>query len=79
MYYTSSTVPGEASPSSIFILNAAASGTLACYGLWVIVFGADTRISSLSGKDKRVSGWPFSNAQSEGMKEERRERKAKGI
>lgn len=44
-----------------FALGIIGSGTLAAFGLWVLMFGSGGHISKRTGADKRTSGFPFSN------------------
>ncbi|KAK5167945.1 uncharacterized protein LTR77_006512 [Saxophila tyrrhenica] len=53
------------------------SGTLFCFGLWVMMFGGDKgRTSKKTGADKRTANFPFTNAES--SREKRKEAKAEG-
>lgn len=50
-------------------LGAIGSGSLACMGLWCILFASGSgRISRKTGADKRTSGFPFGNKESAGAK-----------
>jgi hypothetical protein len=44
-----------------YILGAIGSGSLAGMGLWCAMFAGGSHISKRTGKDKRVSGFPFGN------------------
>ncbi|QDS74282.1 hypothetical protein FKW77_003497 [Venturia effusa] len=44
-----------------FVLGAVGSGGLAAMGLWCLMFADGSHISRRTGKDKRVSGFPFGN------------------
>lgn len=44
-----------------FVLGAVGSGLLAAMGLWCAMFAGGSHISRRTGKDKRVSGFPFGN------------------
>ena len=54
------------SGSSGFLLHVVASGVLCVYGFWVLVFGSQVRVSSVDGRDKRVSGFLFGGGKKEG-------------
>ena len=41
------------------MFHALMSGGLSVYGLWVVMFGAQVRVGSGDGRDKRVSGILF--------------------
>ena len=44
----------------VYLLDVTVSGFLCVYGLWVLVFGfGPGRVSRRTGRDGRVSGWPF--------------------
>ncbi|KAL8800049.1 MAG: hypothetical protein Q9182_005449 [Xanthomendoza sp. 2 TL-2023] len=50
-----------------------ASGLLASMGCWCLVFGTEKgRISKRTGADKRTSGWPFKNEESDRKKGKRK-------
>ena len=56
-----------------FLLGFLASAGLACFGLWCLVFGSGPgRISKSTGADKRTSGFPFKNVESDRKKVGRR-------
>ena len=58
-----------ASAPGILLLDVAASGFLAVYGLWVLMFGfGPGHISRRTGRDKRVSGWPLGKGDRERKK-----------
>lgn len=44
-----------------YVLGALGSGALAGMGLWCAMFAGGSHISKRTGKDKRVSGFPFGN------------------
>lgn len=49
-----------------YTIGVGAHGLLAAIGLWVFMFGASSgRISRKTGADKRMSGWPFKNAEAD--------------
>lgn len=52
-----------------FILSQLGSGSMAAMGLWCLLFGTEKgRISKRTGADKRTSGWPFKNIESDKKK-----------
>ena len=49
-----------------FALSLVGYGSLAAGGLWCLLFGVGAeRVSRRTGRDKRVSGWPFGNVVAE--------------
>ncbi|KAL8859484.1 MAG: hypothetical protein Q9178_004162 [Gyalolechia marmorata] len=56
-----------------FALSEIGSGILASMGCWCLVFGTEKgRISKRTGADKRTSGWPFKNEESDKKKGKKR-------
>ncbi|KAL8698075.1 MAG: hypothetical protein Q9201_006769 [Fulgogasparrea decipioides] len=56
-----------------FALGNFGSGMLSATGTWCLVFGTEKgRISKRTGADKRTSGWPFKNAESDKKKQNRK-------
>lgn len=52
-----------------FALSVTGYGALAAMGGWCLMFGTEKgRISKRTGVDKRISGWPFRNVESEKKK-----------
>ncbi|TID21489.1 Alpha-glucosidase [Venturia nashicola] len=54
-----------------FVIGAVGSGLLAAMGLWCMMFGGGSHISRRTGKDKRVSGFPFNNKEAKEAKGKR--------
>jgi hypothetical protein len=55
-----------------FALGALGSGSLACMGLWCILFASSSgRISRKTGADKRTSNFPFRNTESASYKKKK--------
>jgi hypothetical protein len=49
------------SGTSGFLLGIIGSASMAFLGLWAVLFADEKHISRRTGKDKRVSGFPFKN------------------
>lgn len=54
-----------------FMLGLVASAALGGMGLWAVMFATEGHVSRRTGKDKRVSGFPFKS----GVKDEARGKK----
>lgn len=57
-----------------FAVGVAQGGGLAAWGLWCVMFGGGGHKSRRTGADKRVSGWPFVNAEAKKKKDGRAKR-----
>lgn len=56
-----------------YMLGAVGYGVLASVGIWCVVFGTtEARRSKRTGKDKRMSGFPFSNSQAYDKRKDRK-------
>jgi len=51
-----------------YFLGCLGSSTFAAFGLWCMMFGGQSRISRRTGADKRTSGFPFKNTESDKRK-----------
>jgi hypothetical protein len=55
-----------------YLLGCLCASVLATFGLWVLMFAGNRRVSRRTGADKETSGWPFKNVEAEKKKKKKR-------